>query len=73
MGTPTSTAAAGDKGDFDRVIKDFVQAIRLDPKRCLGYYDRGMAREKKHRLREAWPISKCILNSLLPTRMALRL
>jgi len=31
------------RGDFDRAIKDFVQAIRLDPKDAQAYCDRGMA------------------------------
>jgi Flp pilus assembly protein TadD len=43
----------GDKGDFDRAIKDFIQAFRLDPKDAQAYYDRGMAWEKKRRLRAA--------------------
>ena len=48
-----STSLNGDKGDFDRAIKDFVQAFRLDPKDAQAYYDRGMAWEKKRSLREA--------------------
>jgi hypothetical protein len=54
-------------------IKDFVQAIRLDPKDTQAYYDRGMVGKRSAVYERYWPMSKCILNSLLPTRMALRL
>jgi tetratricopeptide (TPR) repeat protein len=41
------------RGDFDRAIADYDEAIQLDPKDAQAYYDRGMAWEKKRRLREA--------------------
>ena len=31
------------KGDFDRAIADFDQAIELDPKYCSAYFNRGIA------------------------------
>jgi tetratricopeptide (TPR) repeat protein len=34
-------------------IADYDEAIQLDPKDAQAYYDRGMAWEKKRRLREA--------------------
>ena len=37
----------------DRAIADYDEAIQLDPKDAQAYYDRGMAWEKKRRLREA--------------------
>jgi tetratricopeptide (TPR) repeat protein len=41
------------QSDFDRAIADYDEAIQLDPKDAQAYYDRGMAWEKKRRLREA--------------------
>jgi tetratricopeptide (TPR) repeat protein len=35
------------KGDYDRAIADFDQAIRLDPKLALAYYQRGFAKRAK--------------------------
>ena len=43
--TPTTTAATlyGDKGDYDRAIADYDEAIRLDPRYAVAYYNRGVA------------------------------
>ena len=46
-------SAWGAKGDLDRAIADFDEAVRLDPKDAQAYYNRGTAWEKKRRLREA--------------------
>jgi tetratricopeptide (TPR) repeat protein len=35
------------KGDLDKAIADYAEAIRLDPKYALAYYNRGVAYEKK--------------------------
>ncbi len=35
------------KGDFDKAIADFSEAIRLDPKDADAYFNRGRAYEKK--------------------------
>ena len=35
-----------DKGDTDRAIADFTEAIRLDPKNAIAYVNRGLAYEK---------------------------
>ncbi len=35
--------AYGDKGDYDRAIADYTQAIKLDPKHAYAYYNRGVA------------------------------
>ena len=59
------------RGDFDRAIKDFVQAIRLDPKMPKPTTTAAWLGKRSAVYERHWPISKCILNSLLP--MALRL
>ena len=40
-------AAYGNKGEYDRAISDFTEAIRLDPKLASAYYNRGIAYENK--------------------------
>ncbi len=35
------------KGDYDRAIADFTEAIRLDPKLGSAFSNRGLAYEKK--------------------------
>ncbi len=35
--------AWSDKGNYDKVIADFNEAIRLEPKNALPYNDRGLA------------------------------
>jgi tetratricopeptide (TPR) repeat protein len=37
----------GNKGEYDRAIADFTEAIRLDPKLATAYSNRGLAYEKK--------------------------
>ena len=39
--------AYGDKGDFDRAIADYNEAIRLDPKYAVAYNNRGIAYRDK--------------------------
>ena len=39
--------AYGDKGDYDRAIADYNEAIRLDPKYASAYYNRGIAYDDK--------------------------
>jgi tetratricopeptide (TPR) repeat protein len=39
--------AYDDKGDYDRAIQDFNEAIQLDPNDETAYYDRGYAYNKK--------------------------
>ena len=41
-GVPTRT-----KGDYDKAIADFTEAIRLDPKYAQAYYHRGVVYGKK--------------------------
>ena len=36
-----------DKGDFDNAIRDYTQAIRLDPKSAVAYCNRGLAWSNK--------------------------
>jgi tetratricopeptide (TPR) repeat protein len=36
-----------EKGDYDRAIADYTEAIRLDPKYSNAFYNRGYAYEKK--------------------------
>src|SRR4051812_29003810 len=31
------------KGDYDKAIADYNEAIRLDPKHALAYYNRGLS------------------------------
>ena len=35
------------RGDFDKAIADFTEAIRLDPKDAQSYQNRGVAYGKK--------------------------
>jgi tetratricopeptide (TPR) repeat protein len=45
------------KGDYDRAIADYNQAIRLDPDYALAYYNRGVAYVNKRdyaRARADW-------------------
>src|SRR5262245_47707481 len=35
------------KADYDRAIRDFDEAIRLDPKYAHAYYNRGLAHHQK--------------------------
>ena len=35
------------KGDYDRAIADYTEAIRLNPKYVTAYYNRGLARAAK--------------------------
>ncbi len=46
-------SAWGTRGDLDRAIADYNQAIRLDPKDTKAYYNRGIAWEKKRSLQAA--------------------
>ena len=39
--------AYGNKGDYDRAIADFTEAIRVDPKLATAFSNRGLAYEKK--------------------------
>ncbi len=47
QGTPcrtTTAATPGEKkGEYDKAIADFTEAIRLDPKDARAYYNRGVA------------------------------
>jgi tetratricopeptide (TPR) repeat protein len=59
--SPNSVAAFNErgwsyakKGDYDRAIADYTEAIRLDPVwSALPYYNRGSAYEKKGELDKA--------------------
>ncbi|MDR0707369.1 MAG: tetratricopeptide repeat protein [Treponema sp.] len=42
-----SGLAYHNKGDYDRAIADYTQAIRIDPKYALAYHNRGVAYEVK--------------------------
>jgi tetratricopeptide (TPR) repeat protein len=35
------------KGEFDKAIADYTEAIRLDPKYAAAFYNRGMAWDDK--------------------------
>ena len=50
---PTTTAAIAyaSKGDYDRAIADYDQAIQLDPKNAFAYNNRGNAYCEQGRLR----------------------
>jgi tetratricopeptide (TPR) repeat protein len=41
------------KGDLDRAIADYDEAIRLDPKDAMAYYNRGLAFKAKSDLARA--------------------
>ena len=45
--------AYGDKGEHDKAITDFTEAIRLDPKYAQAYHNRGVAYDKKGERAEA--------------------
>ena len=49
--TTTAASPAIDKGDFDRAVADYNEAIRLDPKYALAYYNRGNAYYRQGRPR----------------------
>ena len=55
--TPTPTTAAAsphqEKGDHDRAIADFGEALRLDPDDARAYANRGAIYEKKGDLERA--------------------
>jgi len=46
-----------EKGDYDRAIAEFDQAIRLDPKNALAYSARGNAWDNKRSMTERLPTS----------------
>ena len=35
------------KGEYDRAIQDYDQALRLDPKNAYALYNRGVAKSRK--------------------------
>ena len=39
--------ATSEKGDYDKAIADYTEAIRLDPNYALAYFNRGVAYEKR--------------------------
>ena len=41
------------KGDFDKAIADFSEAIRLNPKLTLAYWGRGSAYQNKGEVAKA--------------------
>ena len=41
------------KGDIDAAVKDFTEAIRLEPKKAIGYVCRGIALQQKRKLGDA--------------------
>ena len=47
LGTTTVAALFEKKGDHDKAIADFTEAIRLNPKLAQAYYNRGMIYRKK--------------------------
>jgi tetratricopeptide (TPR) repeat protein len=47
-------SAFGNKGDLDRAIADFNQAILLNPKEAKACYNRGAALELKRSLQAAF-------------------
>ena len=40
-------AVRGNRGDYDKAIADYNEAIRLDPKAAGAYYGRGFAHQQK--------------------------
>ena len=45
--TSTEEMFTTKKGEFDRTIKDFDVATRLNPQDAAGYYNRGTANVRK--------------------------
>ena len=45
--------AYGTKGQHDRAIQDYDQAIKLDPSNAIAYYNRGIAYSAKGQLDRA--------------------
>ncbi len=45
------------KGEHDRAIADYAEAIRLDPKSAKAYYNRGIAYDHKASMTAPSPIS----------------
>ena len=43
----TGAVAYGNKGEHDKAIADYTEAIRLNPKYAEAYYNRGVAYEDK--------------------------
>ena len=43
----TGAVAYGRKGELDKAIADYTEAIRLDPKHAQAYYDRGGAYKRR--------------------------
>jgi Flp pilus assembly protein TadD len=41
------SASRSEKGDLDRAIADYTEAIRLSPKFARAYYNRGVAEKRK--------------------------
>ena len=45
------------KGEYDKAIADYTEAIRLDPKSPKAYYNRAAAYDRKGRSKRQSPIS----------------
>ena len=46
-------SAYNDKGQDDRAIEDYNQAIRLNPNYAIAFYNRGVSWERKNDLQRA--------------------